>query len=149
MFAHFSETLKGMTTIKAYKAEARFVKSLLSKVEHNNKLLFPTFACERWIAINLGLVSSLILLAVYLIIVIGRDSISPGLAGLLISNVFEVIYHFISLKKNRFDNQKFIIIILVVLFAQTSCQVEWRSRVQHDVTRARLRVLSHSQRGIK
>jgi ATP-binding cassette subfamily C (CFTR/MRP) protein 1 len=47
IFAHFSETLNGIKTIKAYKVEDRFVGLLHRKVDDNSKFIYPSFVSDR------------------------------------------------------------------------------------------------------
>lgn len=48
IFAHFSETLNGIKTIKAYKVEDRFVGLLHRKVDDNSKFIYPSFVSDRY-----------------------------------------------------------------------------------------------------
>jgi ABC-type bacteriocin/lantibiotic exporter with double-glycine peptidase domain len=47
VFSHFSETLNGMSTIKAYKAQTRFVDSIQKKIDTNNEFFLCTYLCNR------------------------------------------------------------------------------------------------------
>jgi ATP-binding cassette subfamily C (CFTR/MRP) protein 1 len=47
IFAHFSETLNGISTIKAYKAEERFTNMLVAKVDENSQFIYPAYAGDR------------------------------------------------------------------------------------------------------
>lgn len=47
IFAHFSETLNGLSTIKAYRAENRFVQMLHSRVDDNSRFIYPNYATDR------------------------------------------------------------------------------------------------------
>lgn len=47
VFAHFSETLSGLSTIKAYKEEPRFIELLYGKVDNNSRFIYPSFVSDR------------------------------------------------------------------------------------------------------
>lgn len=40
IFSHFGETLTGLSTIKGYKMEENFIKSLDNKIDQNSKFFY-------------------------------------------------------------------------------------------------------------
>jgi ATP-binding cassette subfamily C (CFTR/MRP) protein 1 len=57
MFSHFSETLTGVSTIRAYKMERSFVKTMENHVDENLLYYFPNNISNRWLALRLELVN--------------------------------------------------------------------------------------------
>lgn len=47
IFAHFSETINGMNTIKAFRAQDRFTDVLETKIDSNSRLVYPSIVSER------------------------------------------------------------------------------------------------------
>lgn len=56
IFSHFSETLTGVTTIRAYNAQNRFIKIMQNHVDENLLYYFPNNISNRWLALRLELV---------------------------------------------------------------------------------------------
>lgn len=57
IFSHFSETLTGVSTIRAYNAQNRFIKKMENNVDENLLYYFPNNISNRWLALRLELVS--------------------------------------------------------------------------------------------
>jgi ATP-binding cassette subfamily C (CFTR/MRP) protein 1 len=60
VFAQFSETLGGLSTIRAYDQSTRFMGEFEGKVDQNTRASFCNKAADRWLAVRLELIGSLI-----------------------------------------------------------------------------------------
>lgn len=49
IFSHFGETLTGISTIRAYNAQNRFIQMIEQRVDENNQYGYPLFACSIWL----------------------------------------------------------------------------------------------------
>lgn len=78
---HFSETLNGISTIRAFGYQNDFINKYYKLTDKNTSLLFCKNGCYNWLAIALELISDIILMVSSLIIVFSRDKIDPGLVG--------------------------------------------------------------------
>ncbi|GBG31208.1 ABC transporter, putative [Hondaea fermentalgiana] len=87
MYAHFSETLGGLSTIRAFNFAARFVHENETKVDHNLKFWYTLKSCERWLSVRLEMLgASITLLAgVFAIYSASQGALSAGIAGLSLS----------------------------------------------------------------
>jgi ATP-binding cassette subfamily C (CFTR/MRP) protein 1 len=85
IFSHFGETLNGVSTIKAYGAQQRFTKIMQNNIDGNLTYYYPLTVLSRWLACRLEFIGNLIGFFAALFAVIGRNTISPGAAGLSIS----------------------------------------------------------------
>ena len=47
IYSHFSETLNGISSIKAYKAQPRFINLIEQKINENNSFFYPSLASTR------------------------------------------------------------------------------------------------------
>ena len=115
VFSHLGETLNGISTIKAYKAEKRFCETIQNRIDENNIFYYPinvlerfvylhflyiTFNlkknifynlwCCRWLEIYLGIAGNLLVFGASIFAIIARDSISPGIAGLSLTYALNV-----------------------------------------------------------
>ena len=92
IFSHFSETQTGVSTIRAYRVQERFFKTMEKKINENLTFYFPNYISNRWLALRLELIENLITVFAVLFAVLARNSISAGIAGLSISYALSVKY---------------------------------------------------------
>ena len=60
VYAHFQESLNGVSTIRAFKQQARFTEGSEVKVDQNTKAYYCSMSSNRWLAIRLSLIGSLL-----------------------------------------------------------------------------------------
>ncbi|XP_041458076.1 ATP-binding cassette sub-family C member 9-like isoform X2 [Lytechinus variegatus] len=63
VFSHFSETLGGLTTIRAYRLQKRFKKNIIGKIERNHVSFCFLQDSNRWLGIRLDLTGCMMVLA--------------------------------------------------------------------------------------
>lgn len=88
IYAHFSETLSGLSTIRAYGASRRFVNESDEKIDHNQMCSHPAVISNRWLSIRLEFCGNCLILFAALFAVI--SDISSGMAGLSVSYALSV-----------------------------------------------------------
>ena len=62
MYSHFSESLSGISTIRAYQLQERFTLENEMKIDFSQKCYFPSLASNRWLSIRLEILGNVILL---------------------------------------------------------------------------------------
>ncbi|XP_043945094.1 multidrug resistance-associated protein 1 isoform X2 [Protopterus annectens] len=90
VYSHFSETILGVSVIRAFEEQKRFIQLNESKVDENQKAYYPSIVANRWLAVRLEFVGNCIVLFAALFAVIAKDGLSPGLVGLSISYALQV-----------------------------------------------------------
>ncbi|KAJ8319363.1 hypothetical protein KUTeg_004454 [Tegillarca granosa] len=90
IYSHFGETIVGVSTIRAYQQQGRFITESEYKVDENLICHFPAIIANRWLAIRLEFVGNCIVFFAALFAVIGRDSLSAGIVGLSITYALNV-----------------------------------------------------------
>lgn len=90
LYALLGETLDGVSTIRAYKAEGALTSKITRMLDEQQNAYFLTFTAQCWLAIRLELVGTLIICTTCLCAVLehknlGGDETFAGLAGLAIS----------------------------------------------------------------
>ncbi|KAK3053818.1 Transporter of the ATP-binding cassette (ABC) [Extremus antarcticus] len=82
LYQQFGETLSGMTTIRAYSDEKRFIRENLHKVNTHSRPFIFLWGANRWLAFRVDLVGALVSFfsGVFVVISVGR--IDAGAAGL-------------------------------------------------------------------
>ncbi|KAF1798871.1 P-loop containing nucleoside triphosphate hydrolase protein [Mucor lusitanicus] len=94
IYSHFQETISGVSTIRAYEQQKRFMFENEGKLDDNQRAYFPSISCNRWLAVRLEFLGSIIILAAALFAVIGvvygSSKIDAGLVGLSVSYALSV-----------------------------------------------------------
>nr|XP_022323792.1 multidrug resistance-associated protein 1-like isoform X1 [Crassostrea virginica]XP_022323793.1 multidrug resistance-associated protein 1-like isoform X1 [Crassostrea virginica]XP_022323794.1 multidrug resistance-associated protein 1-like isoform X1 [Crassostrea virginica] len=89
IFNHFSESLNGASSIRAYHEQERFINESLSRVDKNILYYFARIASNRWLGWRLEFVGNLIVFAAAIFAVV-TPNLSGGLVGLSVSYALQV-----------------------------------------------------------
>eukprot|EP00062_Callorhinchus_milii_P003159 gi/632940165/ref/XP_007885172.1/ PREDICTED: ATP-binding cassette sub-family C member 9-like isoform X2 [Callorhinchus milii] len=92
VFAHFSETLGGLTTIRAYKCEDKFFEQIVDKIDYNNIAYLYLNTINRWLAIRLDFIGTTIVFAATLCALVTAELhyLEDGLVGLAILHALKM-----------------------------------------------------------
>ncbi|KAG1773522.1 ABC transporter [Suillus occidentalis] len=90
LYSHFSESLSGLTTIRAYGELDRFSEENIQLMDVENRAYWLTVTNQRWLGIRLDFLGLLLTFAVALLTVGLRFSISPGQTGVTLSYIVMV-----------------------------------------------------------
>ncbi|KAG7444868.1 ABC transporter [Guyanagaster necrorhizus] len=90
LYSHFSESLSGLATIRAYGESERFVKENEERIDVENRAYWLTVTNQRWLGIRIDLLGSLLTFAVAMLTVGTRFSISPAQTGLALAYILNV-----------------------------------------------------------
>ncbi|XP_068597286.1 ATP-binding cassette sub-family C member 2 [Brachionichthys hirsutus] len=85
IYSHFSETVSGLSVIRAYGHQERFIKHNETTIDANLMSVYPWIVSNRWLAIRLESVGNLVVFFAALFAVLSRDTLDSGLVGLSIS----------------------------------------------------------------
>ncbi|KAM3862958.1 ATP-binding cassette sub-family C member 2 [Diretmus argenteus] len=90
IYSHFGETVSGLSVIRAYGHQERFLEHNEKTIDENLKSVYPWIVSNRWLAIRLEFLGNLVLFFAALFAVISRESLDSGLVGLSISYALNV-----------------------------------------------------------
>ncbi|CAH1793467.1 unnamed protein product, partial [Owenia fusiformis] len=90
IYSHFSETVVGASSIRAYGKQDEFVNKSDVLVNQNQQAYYPNIVSNRWLGILLEFIGNIIVLFAGLFAVIGRDTLSGGQIGLSVSYSLQV-----------------------------------------------------------
>ncbi|XP_011404304.1 PREDICTED: multidrug resistance-associated protein 7-like isoform X1 [Amphimedon queenslandica] len=93
VYAHFQETLTGLTTIRALRATKRFMKENETKLDMSQRANYGSYAVAQWLSIRLQMLGVAMVGGVAFIAVLEHHfagSVDPGLVGLAISYALSV-----------------------------------------------------------
>lgn len=93
IYAHFQESLGGICTIRAYKQENRFALENEWRMDANLRAYFPSISANRWLAVRLEFIGSIIILAsagLAIISIATGTGLSAGMVGLAMSYALQI-----------------------------------------------------------
>ncbi|KAL2082928.1 hypothetical protein ACEWY4_020701 [Coilia grayii] len=90
IYSHFGETVAGLSVIRAYGHQERFLMHNEKTMDENLKSVYPWIVSNRWLAIRLEFLGNLVVFFSALFAVISRESLNSGLVGLSISYALNV-----------------------------------------------------------
>ncbi|GME73102.1 unnamed protein product [Ambrosiozyma monospora] len=97
VYSWFGESLSGMSTIKAYKSEERFLRTMDKTVDKMNEAYFLVNAGQRYLAINLTILVASLSLIVGLLCCFRVFNIDAASTGLILSYVLQISEYFVYL----------------------------------------------------
>ncbi|KAK2057847.1 hypothetical protein LY76DRAFT_593835 [Colletotrichum caudatum] len=93
IYAHFQESLGGISTIRAYRQQQRFELENEWRVDANLKAYFPSISANRWLAVRLEFIGALVIFSaaggMVSTVASGRQ-VSEGMVGLAMSYALQI-----------------------------------------------------------
>ncbi|KAJ3135967.1 hypothetical protein HK100_002155 [Physocladia obscura] len=90
LYAHISESMTGVATIRAYREQDRFIEKTDKCIDINNTPYYLQVTGARWLGIRLEIIGNILILFTALFGVFARSTINPSLFGLALSYVLQV-----------------------------------------------------------
>ncbi|KAJ5191465.1 Metal resistance protein YCF1 [Penicillium cinerascens] len=93
IYAHFQESLGGISTIRAYRQQERFALENEWRMDANLRAYFPSISANRWLAVRLEFLGSIIILAsagLAIASVAAGTRLAPGMVGLAMSYALQI-----------------------------------------------------------
>ncbi|UZJ51666.1 hypothetical protein CBS101457_000986 [Exobasidium rhododendri] len=90
LYSHFSETLSGLATVRAYQETARFKADHIRHMDIENRAYFFSICNQRFLGIRLDFLGCILVFVVALLATIGANSINPAQVGLALSFMLTV-----------------------------------------------------------
>lgn len=90
IYSHFSESVAGAATIRAFGRQQHFIAQSETKVDKNHECYYPSIISNRWIGIRLELIGNVLVFCAAMLVVLGRGTLSPGVVGLIISYALSI-----------------------------------------------------------
>lgn len=87
-----TETLNGLTTIRAFGASDRFLKRNYLFIDKNNQAQYLVFLSQRWVQVRLDFINSVLVFLATIFAV--AFSLNSGLSGILIAYALQITQTF-------------------------------------------------------
>ncbi|GJJ12857.1 hypothetical protein Clacol_007102 [Clathrus columnatus] len=85
LYASYSETLTGLSTVRAYQEQARFIKTSEHALDVENRAYYMTIAIQRWLGVRLDLLGNILIFGIGLFAVGFRNSVNPSKTGVVLT----------------------------------------------------------------
>jgi ABC-type multidrug transport system fused ATPase/permease subunit len=94
-YAHFKETLQGLTVIRSFKSQQWFTNEFLQKLNFSTEMFYTHYMVNRWFSSRLPLIGATISMttAIGVIFASSKGWLTPGLAGLVTLYALEFWRH--------------------------------------------------------
>jgi ABC-type multidrug transport system fused ATPase/permease subunit len=128
IFAWFSESLAGLSTIRAFHQQDIFAAINHNRIDRNQMCYLPSISVNRWLAVRLEFVGAIIIFAVALfsmsaLITTGVDA---GLVGLVLSYALNTTSSLV-----RFGFLSLLSILIKLTMLELGREICERSRTEH------------------
>ncbi|XP_053306512.1 ATP-binding cassette sub-family C member 2 [Spea bombifrons] len=90
IYSHFGETVSGLSVIRAYGHQQRFLQHNEDTIDINQKSVYSWIVSNRWLAIRLEFVGNLTVFFAALFAVLARDTVDSGTVGLSVSAALNI-----------------------------------------------------------
>ncbi|XP_044154092.1 ATP-binding cassette sub-family C member 2-like [Bufo gargarizans] len=90
IYSHFGETVSGLSVIRAYGHQQRFIQHNEDNLDINQKSVYSWVVSNRWLAIRLDFLGNLTVFFAALFAVLGRGTVDSGTVGLSISTALRI-----------------------------------------------------------
>ena len=91
ILSHFSETISGAATVRAFKAVSRFQSEFESKIEKHLTANYVSDMMNRWLSVRCDTLGNALIFLISVLTFYYRDSLSAGLAGLAVTYAISLL----------------------------------------------------------
>ncbi|PCH38966.1 ATP-dependent bile acid permease [Wolfiporia cocos MD-104 SS10] len=106
LYAAYSESLTGISTVRAYGEETRFVKKSELGLDMENRAYYMTIAIQQWLATRLDLLGNLLVLGIALFAAGFSRTINPSKVGVVLSYTLSITQVFSQLVSTYAQNEQ-------------------------------------------
>jgi ABC-type multidrug transport system fused ATPase/permease subunit len=90
IYSLFSETLSGVSIIRAFKQEHRFQAENYKRIDCNAKAFWYLWASNRWLTVRTDMVGAIVVLGTGVALLMSRDWLDPALVGVTLSYALNI-----------------------------------------------------------
>ena len=93
LFSHFSETIVGVSTIRAFGASRLFTQEMLTRVDTNTRPSYYVWVLSRWVSARVHVIGAAVNVVVGMAILFSLDHLDASAAGFCLSFVLTFADH--------------------------------------------------------
>ena len=85
-YAHFKETLMGLTVIRGFKKEDWFFENFKKRLYHSQQTFYNHYILNRWFSVRISVLGGVVtgVASILLALAVQRNLVTPGMGGLLL-----------------------------------------------------------------
>lgn len=106
LYASYSETLTGLSTIRAYREQNRAVKDAEKGLDMENRAYYMTISIQRWLAVRLDLFGNVLILGIGLFAAGFRHTVNPAKIGVVLSYTLSITQIFSDMVSQFAENEQ-------------------------------------------
>jgi ABC-type multidrug transport system fused ATPase/permease subunit len=90
LYASYTEALTGLSTIRAFREQVRFVRVTENNIDLNNRAYFLTIACQRWLGVRMDALGNALILGIALASVGFGKTTTPAKLGVVLTYALSI-----------------------------------------------------------
>ncbi|KAK0242171.1 multidrug resistance-associated ABC transporter, partial [Armillaria nabsnona] len=105
-YSSYSETLAGFATIRAFREQDRYVRSVESSLDLENRAHYRTISIQRWLGVRLGFFGNFLVLGIALFAAAYRKTIHPSKIGVALIYTLNITQTFATMVTQFAQNEQ-------------------------------------------
>ncbi|KAK0453030.1 multidrug resistance-associated ABC transporter [Armillaria borealis] len=105
-YSSYSETLAGLATIRAFREQDRYVRSVESGLDLENSAHYITISIQRWLGVRLGFFRNILVLGIALFAAAYRKTIHPSKIGVVLIYTLNITQTFSTMVTQFAQNEQ-------------------------------------------
>ncbi|KAK0231362.1 multidrug resistance-associated ABC transporter [Armillaria fumosa] len=105
-YSSYSETLAGLATIRTFREQNRYVKSVEAGLDFENRAHYITISIQRWLGVRLGLFGNVLVLGIALFAAAYRKTIHPSKIGVVLIYTLNITQTFATMVTQFAQNEQ-------------------------------------------
>ncbi|GJE92383.1 multidrug resistance-associated ABC transporter [Phanerochaete sordida] len=106
LYASYSETLTGLSTVRAYREQPRFIHTAERGLDMENQAYYMTIAIQRWLSVRLDFLGNILILGIALFAAGFRQTVDPSKIGVVLSYTLSITQTFSDLVSTYAQNEQ-------------------------------------------
>ncbi|KAI0826665.1 multidrug resistance-associated ABC transporter [Trametes gibbosa] len=94
LYSAYSETLTGLSTVRAYRSQDRFIRKSEDGLDLENRAYYMTIAIQRWLGVRLDILGNMLILGICLFAAGFRKTVDPSKIGVVLSYTLSITQTF-------------------------------------------------------
>ncbi|EMD36548.1 hypothetical protein CERSUDRAFT_115579 [Gelatoporia subvermispora B] len=128
LYSSYSETLTGISTVRGYGEQNRFIVKSEQGLDMENRAYYMTIAIQRWLGVRLDLLGNLLILGIALFAAGFRGTVNPSKIGVVLSYTLSITQTFSNLVSTYAQNeQNFNAVERVLYYTELPPEGDWET----------------------
>ncbi|KAI0795014.1 multidrug resistance-associated ABC transporter [Abortiporus biennis] len=106
LYASYSETLTGLSTVRGYGEQDRFVHTAENGLDMENRAYYMTISIQRWLGVRLDFLGNMLILGIALFAAGFRKTVNPSKIGVVLSYTLSITQIFSELVSTYAQNEQ-------------------------------------------